>query len=124
MATTASFLVQSFFNPEGRGSVQIRSHAELVARGSGSPYNRAITMGSLTRKRVSQGLLSLLLLLYCLIISLAPASAVAAGPKRVLMLYSDRSFAVSFALTSTFQTELAEQSKVPIEFHEVTLQGP
>src|SRR6516164_4428238 len=77
-----------------------------------------MNMGSLTPRRL------MMLFLSCLFICPVPARAATAGSRRVLMLYSDRSFAVSFALTSTFQTELVEQSDVPIEFHEVTLQGP
>lgn len=90
-----------------------------MARGSGAPYNRAITMGTLTRRSLS------LLFLCCLVISLSPASAAAVGSKRVLMLYSyGRNFAAYGAISSAFETELAEHSRTPIQFHEVSLPGP
>ena len=67
----------------------------------------------------------MLLFLCCLVISPSPASAAAAGSKRVLMLYSyGRNFAAFSAVGSSFQTELAEHFRVPIQFHEVSLPGP
>lgn len=67
----------------------------------------------------------MLLFLCCLVISPSPASAAAGGSKRVLMLYSyGRNFAAFSAVGSSFQTELAEHSRVPIQFHEVSLPGP
>lgn len=91
-------------------------------------------MGILTCKRIGRrqlasvplrpGRLGLLLFL-CLIVSLTPASGADAGPKRVLILYSDgRNFAPWAVIASAFQTELAEHSGLPIEFCEVSLPGP
>jgi PAS domain S-box-containing protein len=46
------------------------------------------------------------------------------GPKRILILNSfGRSFAPFNTVSESFQTELAERSKTPIEFHEVSLEG-
>ena len=76
-------------------------------------------MRSLIRRRL------MLLFLCCLVISPTPANAAVAGSKRVLMLYSyGRNFGAYAAVSSAFQTELAEHSRMPIQFHEVSLPGP
>jgi PAS domain S-box-containing protein len=69
--------------------------------------------------------LTLSLLLGCIIPMLLVQSAGAAGPKRVLILYSfGRGFSPFGAVASDFQTDLAEEFKGPIQFHEVPLEGP
>ena len=97
-----------------------------------------MAVGSLICKRIGRrfgespafaplrpGRVGLLLFLCCLFASLAPASGAVAGPKRVLILYSDgRNFAPWAVIASAFQTELAERSGLPIEFCEVSLPGP
>jgi len=81
-------------------------------------------MSSLTCKGIGRLFLGLLVILWCLFVSLAPASGAGAGPKRVLILYSDgRNFAPWGAIASAFQTELAERAGRPIEFCEVSLPG-
>ena len=60
-----------------------------------------------------------------MLLTLSALGATATGPKRVLLLYSfGRGFAPSIPLDTAFRTELAQQCKVPIEFHEASLEVP
>jgi PAS domain S-box-containing protein len=64
----------------------------------------------------------------CSVCLLLPCGIAAAagqnGPKQVLILYSyGRNFSPYNTIASTFETELAQQSRIPIEFHEVSLEG-
>lgn len=57
--------------------------------------------------------------------TLLTVSATAAGPKRVLLLYSfSRGFAPLAIVDTAFRTELARQFKEPIEFYEASLDAP
>jgi PAS domain S-box-containing protein len=60
---------------------------------------------------------------FCLVLLMAGASGEATErPRRVLMLYSyGRNLSPYSTVISAFKTEMAEQSKVPLEFHEVSL---
>ena len=63
------------------------------------------------------------LVLAVLLLTLVQAGAL--GPKRVLILYSfGRGFAPPGIVGASFQTELAERSAEPIEFHELSLESP
>ena len=75
------------------------------------------------RLKISFPLATIYLLLSALFVSHA-ATVEAPGVKRVLILHSfGRDFAPYNAVSSSFRTELARQSKVPIEFFEASLEA-